>query len=162
MTLWKSQSFPGIVQHAQETRATIVFADEAGLDSMCVYGRTWGEKGEPPIVRVANSKFRVSMLAAISPEGQLCSMLHEGSVNAELFCQFLRQLTREVEGKVIVVVDNLSIDRANRTAEWAEDNKERVEMAFQPKYSHEVNPMGLSLAWVKGKVSKMTSKTKAE
>ena len=161
VTLWKSQSFPGIVQHARETGATIVFADEAGLDSMCVYGRTWGRKGETPIVRVANSKFRVNMLAAISPDGQLCSMLHEGSVNAEVFCRFLRQLTRQVEGKVIVVVDNLSIHTANKTAEWVEEHKERVEMAFQPKYSPEVNPMELVWAWVKGKVSKMTSKTKA-
>ena len=45
VTFWKSQSFPRIVRHARETGATIVFADEAGLDSRCVYGRTWGEAG---------------------------------------------------------------------------------------------------------------------
>ena len=162
VTLWKSQSFPSIVQHAQETDATIVFADEAGLDSMCVYGRTWGKQGETFIVRVATSKFRVNMLAAISPQGQLCSMLHEGSVNAAVFLRFLRQLTREIQGQVIVVVDNLSIHTAKRVEEWVKDHKERVRMEFQPKYSPEVNPMELVWAWVKGRVGKMTSKTKAE
>ena len=162
VTLWKSQSFPRIVQHAQEMGATIVFVDEAGLDSMCVYGRTWGKQGETPIVRVANSKFRVNMLAAISPQGRLCSMLHEGSVNAEVFLRFLRQLTCEIPGKVIVVVDNLSIHTAKRVEEWVKDHKERVQMEFQPTYSPEVNPMELVWAWVKARVSKMTSKTKAE
>ena len=33
---------------------------------------------------------------------------------------------------------------------------------YQPKYSPEVNPVELVWAWVKGTVSKMTSKTKAE
>ena len=57
VTVRMPQSFLGIVRHAQEMDATIVFADEAGLDSMCVYSRTWGKKGETPIVRVTNSKF---------------------------------------------------------------------------------------------------------
>ena len=102
------------------------------------------------------------MLTAISPQGQICSMLHEGSVNAEVFVRFLRQLTHEIQGKVIVVVDNLSIHTAKRVAEWVKDHKEQVGMEFQPTYSPEVNPMELVWAWVKGRVSKMTSKTKAE
>ena len=83
------------------------------------------------------------MLAAISPAGQLYSMLHEGYVNAYVFLRFLRQVTREIEGNVIVAVDNRSIHTAKKVAAWVEDHTERVERQFQPKYSPEVNPMEL-------------------
>ena len=67
---WKSQSFPTILRHARQTGTTIVFADEAGLDSRCVYGRN-------------------------------------------VFRQLLQQITHEMEGTAIVVVDNRSIHTAN-------------------------------------------------
>lgn len=80
-----ASGFPRIAKHAKELGATIVFADESGLSSQCVYGRTWGVAGKTPVVRVANSRFRLNMFAAISPEGEIYFMIHEGRGTAERF-----------------------------------------------------------------------------
>ena len=60
-----------------------------------MYGRTWGDMGETPVVKVANSRFRLNMFAATSPEGEIYFMIHEGRGTAERFCQFLEKVVRE-------------------------------------------------------------------
>ena len=73
---WKDEEFPRIAKRAKELAASIVFADESGLSSRCVYGRTWGVKGKTPVVRVANSRFLLNMFAAISPDGEIYFMIY--------------------------------------------------------------------------------------
>lgn len=158
---WKAQDFPKIAKRARKLGATIVFADESGLDSRCVYGRTWGRKGETPVVRVSNAKYRFSMLAAIGADGSLHYRLHEGSVTGAVFLKFLEQVTREREGKVIVVADNVSIHKSKLVMGWMAEHEAECEIEFQPTYAPEVNPVELLWAWVKREASQRTSKTKA-
>ena len=91
---WKDEEFPRIAKRAIELGASIVFADESGLSSHCVYGRTWGVKGKTPIVRVEDSRFRLNMFAAISPDGEIYFMIHEGLGTTERFCRFLENTVR--------------------------------------------------------------------
>ena len=159
---WKDEKFPRIVKRAKELGATIVFADESGLSSQCVYGRTWGIKGKTPVVRVANSRFRLNMFAAISPEGGIYFMVHEGRGTAERFCQFLENTLRESGKKIFVVVDNCSIHKAKKTKEWVAEHAGECEIFYLPTYSPEVNPVELTWALVKREVSQQLSKTKAQ
>ncbi len=77
---WKDQEFPKILRRAQEFGAMIACADESGLASQSVSGRTWGLCGQTPVVQVASGRFRLNLLAAISPEGQLHYTVREGPV----------------------------------------------------------------------------------
>ena len=159
---WKDKEFPRIMKRAKELGATIVFADESGLRSDCVYGRTWAGKGKTPVVKVANSRFRLNMFAAISPEGEIYFMLHEGRGTAERFCQFLEKTVRESGKKILVVVDNCSIHIAKKTKQWIAENADKCEIFYQPTYSPEVNPVELTWALIKREVSQQVSKTKAQ
>ena len=159
---WKDKEFPRVAKRAKELGASIVFADESGLSSHCVYGRTWGVKGETPVVRVANSRFRLNMFAAISPDGEIYFMIHEGRGTAERFCQFLEKTVRESGKKILIVVDNCSIRKANKTKEWIAENADECEIFYQPTYSPEVNPVELAWALIKRQVSQQVSKTKAQ
>ncbi len=49
----------------------IACADESGLASQSVYGRTWGLCGQTPVLQVASGRFRLHLLAASSSGGQL-------------------------------------------------------------------------------------------
>ncbi len=49
----------------------IACANESGLASQSVCGRTGGIRGQAPLGRVASGRFRLHRLAASSPEGQL-------------------------------------------------------------------------------------------
>ena len=139
-----------------------MFADESGLRSDCVYGRTWGGKGRTPVVKVANSGFRLNMLAAISAEGGIYFMIHEGRETADRFCEFLEKMVRESDKKILVVVDNCSIHTAKKTKHWIAENADKCEIFYQPTYAPEVNPVELTWALVKRQVSQQVSKTKAQ
>ena len=159
---WKAEEFPRIVKRARQLGATIVFADESGLSAHCVYGRTWGVKGKTPVVRVANSRFRLNMFAAISAEGEIYYMIHEGRGTAERFCEFLEKMRQEAGGKILIVVDNCSIHTANKTKDWVADHADACELYFQPVYSPEVNPVELTWSLVKREVSQQLSQTKGQ
>ena len=162
MQKWKDEEFPRIGKRGKELGATIVFADESGLSSQCVYGRTWGVAGKTPVVRVANSRFRLNMFAAISPEGEIYFMIHEGRGTAERFCQFLENTLRYSGKKIVILVDNCSIHTANKTKEWVAEHADECELFYQPTYAPEVNPVELVWALIKGKVSQQVSQTKAQ
>ncbi len=102
------------------------------------------------------------MLAAISPDGRLHWKLHEGSMHTLTFIEFLAQVKEATAGQLIVVVDNASVHTAKLVREWSKAQKGRVELEYQPTYSPEVNPVEILWAWVKSRVSRMLSKTKAE
>ncbi len=67
----KTEKFPQILPRAQELGALLACADESGLASQSVSVRTGGPCGQAPVVRVAGGRFRLPLLAASSPEGQL-------------------------------------------------------------------------------------------
>ena len=158
---WKERNFPEIAQCARKLGATVVFVGESGLDAHCVYGRTWGRKGKTPVVRVSNSKYRVSILAAMGPDGSLHCRLHEGSVTGAVFLTFPGQVARESEGKVIVVADNASSRKSGLVLAWMAEHAAECEIEFQPTYAPEVNPVELLRAWVKREASQRASRTKA-
>ena len=103
-----------------------------------------------------------SGLAAISPDERLHWKLHEGSMHALTFIEFLEQVTQATAGQLIVVVYNASVHPAKLVREWSKAQKGKVELGYQPTYSPEVNPVEILWAWVKSRVSRLLSKTKAE
>ncbi len=162
---WKSEGFRRLAKRAQELGATIVFADESGLHAHCVYGRTWGKRDKTPVVRVANSRFRLNMFAAISPDGGLHALVHAGRGTAEVFCQFLDPVLREVGGGgggLLLVVGNCSIHKAQAVRVWLVGHAGECEIYYQPTYAPEMHPVELTWALVKREVSRKVSRTKGE
>ena len=52
MQQWLKRDYPRIRALAQREKAAIYFGDAAHLRSDHHSGRTWGEKGEPPLYQV--------------------------------------------------------------------------------------------------------------
>ncbi len=140
----------------------IACADESGLAAQSVSGRTWGPCGQPPVVRVASGRFRLNLLAASSPEGQLYYTGREGPVPAEVFREFWERIAEEADRKILLVVDHCSIHRARIIQEWLEANQATVELYFQPTYSPQVNPVELLWALVQRRVGRELSKTEEQ
>ncbi len=113
-------------------------------------------------MQVASGRFRLHLLAASSPEGQLYYTMREGPVTAEVFREFLKQVAEEADRKILLVVDNCSIHRARIIQEWLEANQAAVDLYFQSTYSPQVNPVELLWTLVKRRVGRELSKTEAQ
>jgi len=137
---WKEEQFPAIRKQAKAEGATIYFADEAGIRSDYHAGTTWAPVGRTPVVRATGARFSLNMLSAVSAQGALRFVIHEGTVNAAVFIDFCRRLLRDADGPVYLVVDGHPAHRARATTEFVASTDGRLKLFLLPAYSPELNP----------------------
>ena len=81
-----------------------------------------------------------SIVAAVSNRGLMRFMLYEGALNADLFLDFLRRLTKDAGRKVILIVDNLKVHKAGKVRAWLESHAHEIELVYLPSYAPDHNP----------------------
>jgi transposase len=103
---WLKQEYPKIRTAAQREQADIYFGDAAHMRSDHHSGRTWGKKGETPVVSSTGARYRMSLISAVTSRGQMRFMTKEkGGVNADVFIEFLKRLMIGSRNKVFLIVD---------------------------------------------------------
>ena len=118
---WLKKEDPRIKAMAREAGADIYFGDAAHMSSGHLAGRTWGKKGETPIVGATGDRHGISLISAITSRGHMRFMLVEkGRVSADVFIEFLKRLCRR--GKA----HDLS-DRRSRTRSYRQKTRAFVE-----------------------------------
>lgn len=147
---WMSTEFPAIVRQARRRQATLLFADEAGVHEDAVVGRTWGERGETPVVRTTGTRRRVNVISAISPRGRLWFRCFQGTLTAARFIAFLQDLRRDVRGKIVLVLDRHPAHRADSVLRYLHEQRRRITAHFLPGYAPELNPDEHVWAFLKG------------
>ena len=116
-----------------------MFADQVGVRSDHLAGRTWGLKGHTPTTRAGN-RFGVNAMSAISPTGKPYFTVVEHPFTARVFLGFLDRLIKHFTTKVHLVVDQHSVHRSKAVRAWAHDHAERIELHFLPPHSPHLNP----------------------
>ena len=90
---WLKKEYPQIKALAQREKAEIYFGDAAHMRSDHHAGRTWGKKGQTPVVETTGARHRMSLISAITARGHMRFMIKQkGGVNAEVFIEFLKRL----------------------------------------------------------------------
>ena len=102
---WVQKQYPALRERARREGATIFFLDEAGFTSEPALGRTYGLKGQTPVVATSGQRQKVSAISAITARGGFWSQVYNGMLNAERFVGFLKEFRRGGRGKVFLVVD---------------------------------------------------------
>ncbi|MEU2874703.1 IS630 family transposase, partial [Streptomyces olivoreticuli] len=118
----------------------ILFADQVGVRSGQVTGRTWGAKGRTPVVRRTGSRFSVNAMSAISTKGRMHFMVFTEAFDAPVMCRFLDRLVRHFGHKIHLVVDGHSAHRSKKVRVWLAAHTEEIELHFLPPHSPELNP----------------------
>jgi hypothetical protein len=118
----------------------VLFADQVGIRSDQVTGRTWGAKGCTPVVRRSGNRFSVNAMSAISTRGRMHFMVFTETFDADVMCRFLDRLVGHFDRKVHRVVDGHSAHRSRKVRAWLADHPDRIELHFLPSYSPELNP----------------------
>jgi transposase len=137
---WKRQEYPAIRARAAAEGATILFADEASVRTDYHAGTTWAPIGQTPVVVGSAVRHAVKMVSAIGQRGELSFQVHEGSMNAERFLEFLQAILHDFDTPVFLVVDGSSVHKAAIVKEYVASTNGRLELFFLPPYSPELNP----------------------
>ncbi len=138
---WLKKDYPEIMKMAQKQGADIYFGDAAHIRSDHHAGRTWGKRGETPIVEATGARHSMSLLSAISSRGHMRFMIkQQGGVNAAVFIEFLKRLIAGAERIIFLIVDRGPAHIARKTRAFVESLNGSLRLFYLPPYSPDRNP----------------------
>lgn len=141
---------------AARLRAHLVFPDETGFLMLPTVRRTWGLRGQTPLLRHrVNHWGKVSAIGAVtvSPRrrrlGLYLHLYPHANISQEAVIAFLRGLGRHLRGRILVVWDRWSVHRGRRVRAYLARQR-RIAVEWLPPYAPDLNPMDKGWAWMKG------------
>lgn len=146
---WVDEVYPGLRRKARKHGARIFFLDEAGFDSEPRLGRTYGLKGQTPVVATTGQRQKVNVISAVTAAGAFWCQTYTERLNAALFVTFLREFLRGRTGKVYLVVDGHPAHKANAVKHLIKELEGKLELYFLPPYAPDLNPDEFVWAYMK-------------
>lgn len=140
---WLAEEYPSIRGQARRFKAQIHWLDEMGLRSDHQAGRSYGRRGQTPVVFGTGQRFRCNMISAITNRGRLAFMIFRQRFTARVFLNFLRRLlrlTRKTRRKAFLIVDGHPVHKSRPVSRWLAEHAEQIRIFCLPSYSPELNP----------------------
>ena len=140
---WLEEEYPTIRGLARVAGAHIHWLDEMGLRSDHQAGRSYGRRGETPVVFGTGQRFRCNMISSITNRGRLAFMVFRQRFTARVFLNFLGRLlrlTRKTRRKVFLIADGHPVHKARSVSRWLAEHAAHIRIFWLPSYSPELNP----------------------
>lgn len=137
---WQEVTYPKLKRRAQRLGAKIFFLDEAGFQSDPPLARTYGLKGQTPVVRTSGQRQSLNVISAVNARGEFWAATYTGKLDATSFVLFLQNFMKGRTGKVFLVVDGHPAHKAKVVKEYVQSLEGRLELYFLPPYAPDLNP----------------------
>lgn len=138
---WRQQAWPQLRLLARRQHRTLVFADESGFYLLPGVVKTYGPKGQTPILREWQGRDHLSAISGITRQGKLYTLVRQTSLTGADCVQFLEHLLREIARPVLVIWDGSPIHRGPDVREFlTEDRRRKVRLERLPPYAPDLNP----------------------
>lgn len=137
---WLKKQYPAIRALARREKATIFWGDETGMRSDHQAGRSWGRRGQTPVVPGTGKRFRCNMISALTNRGTLAFMVFSGRFTQTVFLVFLRRLLRHARRTLFLIIDSHPVHVGAHTKQWVKRHRRQIRLFFLPGYSPELNP----------------------
>ena len=105
-----------------------------------MHGKTWGVKGQTPVVERPGQRQSISAASAVNAKGAFWYCTYQGGLNAELFVVLLRRMMRHRTKPVHLVVDGLPAHRTSLVKAYVASTNGLLTLHFLPGYAPELNP----------------------
>lgn len=137
---WVKETYPQLKKRAKQLGATIFFLDEAGFQSDAPLGRTYGLKGQTPVVQTSGQRQSLNVISAVTARGEFWAATYTGKLDTDSYLAFLQNFMQGRSGKVFLVVDGHPVHKAKRIKEYVHELRGRLEIYFLPPYAPDLNP----------------------
>jgi transposase len=146
---WQREIYPALARRAKGESADIFFWDESGFRADAVHGKTWGRRGETPIVHRPGQRQSMSAASAVQARGAFWFCTYQGALNAELFIVLLKKMMRHRKRPVHLVLDGLPAHKKALVKDYVQSTAGRLTLHFLPGYAPDLNPDELVWSHVK-------------
>jgi transposase len=137
---WLKEEYPAIRRQADQESAEIHWGDEMGLRSDHQGGRSYGRRGQTPVILGTGKRFGCNLISTLTNRGRLAFMVFKGKFNADVMIRFLRRLLRQCTRKIFLILDRHPVHLAAKVTRWLEKRVEHIRVCFLPTYSPDLNP----------------------
>lgn len=140
---WLTEEYPRIAQEAKVLRAEIHWLDETGIRADHQAGRTYGRRGQTPVVAGTGQRWTFSLVSTLTNRGFLRFMTYGEKFDASMCIDFLKRLIRSMDSVPYIIWDRHPVHRSKKVQSWLKDNEEKIHTAFLPAYYPQGNPVEL-------------------
>lgn len=146
---WQRESFPAIASKAKRQCAQIFFWDESGFRADSVHGKTWGVRGQTPVVRRPGQRQSISAASAVNARGGFWFQTYKGGLSGELFVALLKRMMRHRKKPVHLIIDGLPAHKKALVHDYVKSTHGRLILHFLPGYAPDLNPDELVWSHIK-------------
>lgn len=101
---------------------------------------TYAPRGQTPVLHYPYWE-HLSVISAITSEGELYTMTREKAFDGQAIVQFLKHLSRHVSGKLLIIWDGLPAHRSRTVKDFLRQGGAKHHyLARLPSYAPELNP----------------------
>lgn len=139
---WLEIWYPAIRRRAMAQNAIILWEDETQVRQDAAWARSYAPRGDTPEQEhtARRPKFGLTIASALSNQGLMRFEFLDGTMNANAFIEFMKNLICGAKQKIFLIVDRLSAHKAQRVREWVDAKRARIQLFYLPPYSPELNP----------------------
>ena len=137
---WQRETYPAIAGQAKADGGEVFFWDESGFRADAVHGRTWGVRGQTPVVERPGQRQSISAASAVNAKGGFWYCTYEGGLTAELFVSLLRRMMQHRTKPVHLVADGLPAHKTKLVKDYVQSTAGRLTLHILPGYAPELNP----------------------
>lgn len=143
---WVEETLPEIKEKvAQDPDNVILASDEAGFNLLSSCMRTYAPCGQTPILQQDCKYSHLSVIAAISPQGQIVSQTRDGNFDGQAVVEFLKKLLDTFKKEIHLFWDGARIHCGKVVKEFlaTAPAAKRLFLYRIPAYSPQFNPTEL-------------------
>jgi transposase len=139
---WRATVWPRLLRQTHREHRTLVFVDESGFYLLPGVVRTYGPRGQTPVVSEKQSRDHLSVMAGVTPAGKLYTLARQESLSSSHSVAFLKHLLLETGTKLLVIWDGSPIHRWGAVQEFlAEGGAKRIYLEAMPGYAPDLSPL---------------------
>jgi transposase len=137
---WKKEVYPRIVKAAKNKGAEIFWLDEASIRSDDPLQRTWGLKGQTPVVKTSGQRQRINAISALSNTGSFWYHVYSGIFNADKFIECMKDFLKGRRKPIFIIMDGHPVHKSAKVNKFVESTNGKLRIFLLPPYAPELNP----------------------
>ena len=146
---WQRDTYPAIARQAKRQGADIYFWDESGFRADTVHGKTWGVRGETPVVLRPGQRQSISAASAVNATGAFWFATYPGALTGEGFVGLLKKLMHRRRKPLHLVLDGLPAHKKACVRAHVNTTHGRLTLHVLPGYAPDLNPDELVWSYAK-------------
>ena len=142
ITSWRADVWPELRRRATGERRTLVFSDESGIYLLPGVVRTYGPKGQTPVVDKWSSRDHLSVMAGVTLAGKIYTLVRQKSLTSVHSVVFLKHLLCKTGKRLLMVWDGSPIHRWGEVREFLVGRgARRIHIEAMPGYAPDLSPL---------------------